>query len=378
LTHTKIFISLLVLQVVLAAGTAMAADPTYMVYGRVHTSVNFLNDGDQSGLSLTSNTSLFGFKGGFELNENFTAIWQFENAINSAQKSGSTGLASRNTFIGVTGNWGTLLAGIHDTPLKRVGRRATFFKDQIGDSRSMTMGHDLRLQDVLVYQSPTTASGFGGQLAYALDQNDWQAQEEPATAFSGMAFYAPEDLFLGVGYENLSRGFFAADPASEAKGEGVIRAAGRYNAERYGVAVLFQTVNNVRGADDVKSRTMGVEGLFKVATRWHLKGSYFRLDPNTEVDQDGAAQFAVGVDHPVTKNVMFYLQYAVIVNDDEANVAMIDPGDPEADPPVDPTFGPTGYGLGGSGWGGRLAPAIAPDGSPENPSGFSFGGVVTF
>ncbi len=44
---------------------------------------------------------------------------------------------NRNSFIGLSGNFGTTLVGRHDTPLKLVGRKADLFGDQIGDSRNL-------------------------------------------------------------------------------------------------------------------------------------------------------------------------------------------------------------------------------------------------
>ena len=68
----NLLITLMVLLIVLAAGTDLAGDMTYKVYGKLHTSLNYINDGDQTGFTMTSNTSRFGVKGGVELNESVT------------------------------------------------------------------------------------------------------------------------------------------------------------------------------------------------------------------------------------------------------------------------------------------------------------------
>ncbi len=372
--NSKVFTTLMVLLIVLAAGTALAGDMTYKVYGKLHTSINMLNDGNESGFSLTSNTSRFGIKGGYELNENFTAIWQFEQSLNMAQKGGSktytddngdevtiktnNGLANRNTFIGLKGDWGTFLGGIHDTPVKTLGRKATFFKDTVGDFRDMTMGHDMRVENVLVYVLPAMENGFGGQFAHVLDSSDWTNPDaEGASAFSGMVYYAPEDFFLGLGYETLSAGFFDGndDGVTDAEAEGVLRGAGRYNAEKFGVAALYQAVSNVRGVDGVSATTIGFEGLFKAAPKWHVKAAYYMTDPNTDVDDDGYNKISFGVDHPVTKAVTFYAQYAIMSNDDNAMAP-----------------------LGNNGWTGMVYPSMDDGGMAESATGASVGGYLKF
>ena len=54
--------SILVL-IVLLAGTAMAGDMHYKVYGKAHVSTEMLNNGDESSIFVSSNSSRVGVKG---------------------------------------------------------------------------------------------------------------------------------------------------------------------------------------------------------------------------------------------------------------------------------------------------------------------------
>ncbi len=351
----KMLTAMLVLMVVLAAGTALAGDTHYKFYGKLHTSIDVLNDGNENTIALNSNTSRFGFKGEHEVKSNLTAIWQFESYVNAAQK-GATTIATRNTFVGVKGSWGTFFAGIHDTPMKKLGRKVTFFHDQIGDFRSMGMGFDKRVQDVVFYVLPANDSGIGGMFAYMLDQNDWAAAEEPKTLASGMLTYKTESVLIGASYESHSKGTFTTDPADLDMSENAFRAGARYSADKFGVAGIFQTVSNVGGVDGVSGQMIGVEGLFKAAPDWHIKGAWYSTDMDTNMDNNSATQFAIGVDHPVSKKVLFYAQYAAVSNDNGAAM-----------------------GLGHNGWGGTVHPSMdATTGMANNPSGFSLGSAIKF
>ena len=363
----NLLITLMVLLIVLAAGTALAGDMTYKVYGKLHTSLNYVNDGDQTGFTMTSNTSRFGVKGGVELNESVTAIYQFESSLDIASRGGT--LASRNTFLGVKGKFGTVLAGIHDTPFKTLGRKITFFKDTAGDFRTATLGYDQRLQNVIVYVVPKQEK-WGGQLAYQLDQNDWQNDGptdgySSATAFSGMVYFTPSDFFVGVAYENWSKGYFETFPTDDVDAaSGAIRVAAKWMGEKFGVSGLFQNVSNLWNSDGLTGTTFGGEVLFKAAEKWHVKGNFY----NASVKPDGGesesfSQFALGVDHVFAPRTVFYLELAMVSNGDTTG-AGIGGGDIDGD-------GMRDY---GNGFGAYYAPAEKEDGSGyESPMAITLG-----
>lgn len=342
----KKMILTLVLLTALVAGAAQAGD--YKVYGKLHTSVNMVSDSEDSQLRLTSNTSRFGVKGAQELNENFTFVWQFESSLNIAQK-GSETLATRNSFIGLNGNFGTVVAGIHDTPFKTLGRKTTFFFDTVGDQRATTMGWDRRLGDVFAWVSPNW-DGFSVFGAYVFDQAMLGA-EEAASAFSANAMYSKDGITLGAAIENLSKGF-AYDPETEmGESQMGMRFAGKYMAEKFGVSALYQSLSDVGGVADVSATTMGFEALFQFNPKFALKGSYYMADPNTDADDDDYALMAFGIDHTFAKNVGFYAQYAMMSNGDASAM-----------------------GIGGNGWGTSIGASEA----GESPYGFSVGSWFKF
>src|SRR5258706_2051132 len=78
---------------------------------------------------ITSNSSNIGFKGVEDLGGGLKAIFQIESAIgfdNQATFGTNTangtavggGFGTRNTNVGLSGNWGTVFAGQWDTPYK--------------------------------------------------------------------------------------------------------------------------------------------------------------------------------------------------------------------------------------------------------------------
>jgi len=387
--RSKLFKKMLITMLVLVAATsAMAGDMDWKFYGKLHTSLDYLSDGEEAALYLASNTSRFGFKGGTELNENFTFIWQFESAINMAQKGGFTGLANRNTYLGLKGKFGKFIYGIHDTPFKTLGRKVEFFYDELGDFRHATMGWDRRLQDVLAWASPDW-SGFGIFAAYQLDQADdhW---DKSMTAYSVLASYSKDAFYFGAALEGLSDSY--QESYLDANDELVfgdaatgMRFAGKYTGEKFAVSALYQMLSNWYGEFDgttwegLDSTTFGIGALFQAAEKWAVKGQFYLVNPYTDAEDDpnttdvdesdiNGTFIALGVDHNVTKAVKFYVQMVTASN---GELGWGIGGQDFSDMGIDQSFT--------NGHGRSMHAASDPtDGKPKNPMGFSVGSVIKF
>ena len=93
------------------------------LYGKANLSLhaNDYESFDKENVSLESNASRLGVKGKFALTEKISAIVKLEYEVFlDEDRSGSNGsdFKQRNSYLGVQGEWGTLLAGKHDTPTK--------------------------------------------------------------------------------------------------------------------------------------------------------------------------------------------------------------------------------------------------------------------
>jgi predicted porin len=113
------------------------------VYGRAHVSVDQLDDGTDSGTNVSSNSSRIGFKADKDLENGMTALFQAEQEIRYDNGSGAD-WASRDSFVGLKGDFGMVRLGYFDTPLKTVRSRTDLFGDQIGDARNLTRLKELR------------------------------------------------------------------------------------------------------------------------------------------------------------------------------------------------------------------------------------------
>ena len=133
-------------------------------YGRADISLNQINMNSlipqEQEWQQNSNASRIGFKGSYQINDSIEVIYQVEFEVNfddgtSSAAKGKDTLEQRNTYGGFRGNFGQIIAGKHDSPVKTAGREVDRFNDQVlGDIKSFMEGED-RVSNLLLYTSPS-------------------------------------------------------------------------------------------------------------------------------------------------------------------------------------------------------------------------------
>jgi predicted porin len=154
--------------------TAHIGGATATLYGHADLSFDVARDGKNSVNQVSSNLSYLGVRASKDLGSTgLAAIVQIETLANiSATPTETGGLASRNSFVGLQGGFGTVMLGKTDTPYKRATAMMDPFSASVGDYNSIlgNTGGDLRaefddrLPHSLFYDSPN----FGGFSVYAL------------------------------------------------------------------------------------------------------------------------------------------------------------------------------------------------------------------
>lgn len=230
---------------------AFAATSNVDVYGVMRMSVDHsdVKATDRDAWSINDRVSRIGFKGSEDLGGGLKAVWQIEQQLSatdpvsptSASTSTSTSTSTggittttattttttttadsafgganlRNTFIGLSGGFGTVLVGRHDTPYK-LGGSADLFADTAADSQRAGAagiigrnGFDTRANGTVAYVSPDF-SGFhfaaavipGEEAGGTAATNDANGLMD---AYSLMGAYANGPLKMTLAYERLSK-----------------------------------------------------------------------------------------------------------------------------------------------------------------------------
>jgi predicted porin len=306
------------------AAPAFAATSNVDVYGVLNVSIDRV-DPDQAGkdstTNVTSNASRLGFKGSEDLGGGLKAIWQVESGFNADTGGGSIG--SRNTFVGLSGDWGTVLAGRHDTPMKMLGRKVDNFGDGMADDRNIIGSSavdgknmfDGRPNNVIAYITPNF-SGLTAVVAYVTDNNSGAAASCVSTldcnktdAYSVMADYANGPFMAGLGYEkhNVANG----DSRS------LWRAVGGFKFGDAKLGALYESGSADASLAPADRNAWGLFGNYAIGAIT-LKANYLKADDYANVANSGADQYTLGVDYALSKRSTAYAYYAKVNNDTNA------------------------------------------------------------
>ena len=121
---------------VVAAMAPAAAMAEATVYGRIHASIDSVSGiaAEKNNLSVNDNSSRFGVKGSQALDGGLTALYQIESGVNAnGTQAGGTFPGVRDTYIGLTGSYGTFLTGRLPAANQYV-YDSNMFADQLGDA----------------------------------------------------------------------------------------------------------------------------------------------------------------------------------------------------------------------------------------------------
>ena len=286
---------------------AFAATSNVDVYGKLHVGLSFYDDSNMSDTQVSSNASRIGFKGTEDLGGGLAAIWQIESGVNLDEQNGTW--ASRNSFVGLKGGFGTALIGNHDTPLKLVGRAVDLFPDTIADSRNVLgVGSDTRGDNVVAYISPTW-TGFSFAAAYSTDPVSAASNAGDVadrSLYNLSATYANGPVFVGFGYGDgdyhEANGLGAQYRLAAGFTFGNFKLVGEYDS----LEDDSTTVGTLAGDYDAwmvgGSFTMGAM-VFKAN---YMQGEYDTVGTNY-IDPE---QWTVGMDYNLSKRTSVYVLYA--------------------------------------------------------------------
>lgn len=346
----------------LAPAAAMADSGNVKISGSIHMSVDSLNGGNNGSTpadlyrktNVSSNNSYINFSGDEDLGNGLKAIWQLSSIVGmggTSTPSTANTLTGGNSFLGLSGGFGTAIMGRHDTPVKMLGRKADLFGDQIGDSRNLISaggaGFDLRADNVVAYISPSF-SGFSGILAYVTNVGTGFATADgsaasltaaPATtalttptanytdvtAFSASGSYESGPVMVGLGYEthNMSNTGTTTNGVADDK---IYRLVGGYNFGDFKLVGLFQKAKfddaSIATVDSAKNerKTWGLGGAYKMGATT-IKAQYYKANDLTgcatgvDCGATGANMIVVGADYSLSKRTTAYAAYAKTNND---------------------------------------------------------------
>lgn len=301
------------------------------VYSRFHLSLD-INDTDSpdggTNLNVSSNDSMFGFRGQYAVDPTLILLWQLEQGFRVDSATGD--LASRNTFLGVRNpDYGTMLAGYHDTPFKDVGQRWAVLNDTVADRR-MILGAGAQVNNVMNVRARNSilymnkVQGLEYRVMYstdAVDETPDAPDDNDNQLISAGAWYTIGALELSAAYE---RWWHMA--AANGRVGGLRLAATHRVGGKAKVGALFESIDTAtEAASDLDRNAFGFngsyrEGLFTYEAQLLIAGDH--RGPGST----GAVNIGLGVTRAINRQLDVYGAFSMTSNDSDASYKGVDGG----------------------------------------------------
>jgi predicted porin len=324
---------IIALAVAALASTAAFAQTNVTVYGSIDAGIAHRFDSQTGDLSRTSVDggqsagNRIGFKGTEDLGNGLKAIFTLEQGFqgdNGADHAGNPGLVfSRQAFVGLTGGFGTAIAGRLYTPhfsfvsaldpfaAGTVGRYSNVY----GGTEGNALFDPVRVDNAVAYVSPNFG-GFDVTLAYsnaAAGNEDLGDNAVNNTVYAVLGKYAAGSFMVGMNYHMINFGNTTSVSLGADNLQNVTL-GGSYDAKVVKVSGLisYSALDNQVGKDTtVTNYMLGVVAPFGKNS---VKASYIYSDGNKSFGEN-AQMIAVGYDYALSKRTNFYSAYSYIDND---------------------------------------------------------------
>ena len=319
----------------------VSASQAIELYGNAHVSLDAINNGDgqievggetvdakKNALLISSNKSYIGLRGREGLRERLALVWQYEQGVDLDDGEWSEG---RDSYVGLDGRIGTLLAGRHVTPYRRMTDHLDIFRNTRADHSAVlgaVNGESLfneRARNTLYYATPENRR-LRFALAYISSRDHDSLPRDRRTAdrngFSTSLVFDSGPLYLGIGWERLGQ-----DP----RPFGVDLVGFEDDAEAVKIALAWDFGQGTRAsliwedADDGSriggrkgSREAWLAALSHVSGNFTWKLAYGQLDELAHTADSGAQSIAAGFSWAMSPRTEFYLLGATMLNDDNA------------------------------------------------------------
>ena len=299
------------------------------IYGRAHVSIDNsdtdgLNDDVyQDGISVSSNSSRVGLKGQYQ-----QVIYQIEQEVRIDDSSKGS-FADRNSFIGLTDRWGSLMVGIYDTPFKSLASEWGIFADTVGDRRAILgagyqSGNQLneRAKNMIMYQYDIQQA-IKIQLMYAVDPEDdgtyaGTVDNNKHEMKGAGLWWNIADITLSIGYEDWIGHSYIIDGNA-------YRLAAVWTISNHRIGAIYEDINP-DVVNEFSRAAYGMNWRWQFIKDWDLRLQYLVTGNAENTSETGGSNISAGANYKLNNKTNLYLAYTASSNDTNARFPAVDGG----------------------------------------------------
>ncbi len=366
---------LIALAVAGLASTAAFAQTNVTIYGNLDYGYSYRFDDRALGTTAQANNARnassasqfnggqsagnrIGFKGTEDLGNGLKAVFLIEQgfALDTSSQSANQPTAlgdagnnnsitfTRQAYVGLTGNFGTVIGGRLYTPhYTFMASLDPFSGGTVGQYRNVFGTYDVnslidpsRVDNAIAYVSPSFG-GFTitGAFSNNAAGNDMGASNlaQPAsnaannTVYAVLGQYNNGPIAAGLGYHYIAAG--TAAPTLDNVQNLVLGGSYDFKVVKLSAAIDWNQVNFSNGANNPDNKLSNyMIGAVAPMGKWDLQASYIYSDGNKTQYAGGgdAQQLAVGAKYNLSKRTNFYSAYSWIDNANNRNAGTSDAG----------------------------------------------------
>lgn len=278
------------------AALPVASMADVVLYGQIKggLEVSKIKDVKGTDTRLVDYGSRIGFKGQEQLNGNLKAIWQLESKVDIAGgatgKNGTNGFGTRDTWVGLSGDFGTVKAGWQETPVAALNGELDIweYSSAAAGLGTFTRGNDSAGRRVAATYETPNFNGFTAKVFVSPSDNNAGQSNDNAVYGTSFRFAQENGVFADVAATyvrggdaniNLARG-------NKNKYAGQALAQVGYRNDRFMAGVAYQYSKNVDRASDfafgaglannlyvTRVNEVALSGLYNVDDALSLKAS---------------------------------------------------------------------------------------------------------
>jgi len=313
------------------AAPAFAADSTVTLYGKLNMGFESFDNGVLKTTRVQDNTSYFGFKGEEDLGDGLKAWFQIENKIGT-DDSNAGAFASRNSAVGLKGDFGTVLLGRWDTPFKVIKKNldimdgpAEQMEALMHQDQSSKLSYHTRQDNVVQYWSPNFA-GFQARISYSPDEVKTDAVPGKASAknnnrISVSGDYTLGGLNIGAAYETRKDdNAVTANGVTNYYDSNAWRVTGSYSFDDTTVGLGYVKLERDNAAGTPKlSRPAWTATVQQKFGNAKVMLAYADAKEDLDNAQNGAKMWSLEGEYALSKRSAVYGYYSAINNQAKGN-----------------------------------------------------------
>jgi predicted porin len=220
------------------------------LYGKINVAVVNSDSGSTDTWKLNSNASRIGLKGSSQISEGLSVFYKTEFEVaaddgsndikkysidtltlnenddpveNKVDVKDTSTFKQRNIFVGIKGQYGSLLAGKNDTPTKQAQKKIDLFNDSVGDIKKTFAGEN-RMSNIMAYTTPKYGNFSASYAIMPSEADDGGLADSKSYSVN----YKKDGLYIAV----------AAD--SNVKDADILRIVSQYKFDAWKLGFMYQ------------------------------------------------------------------------------------------------------------------------------------------